>query len=46
MDINWQEKFENKLGLNESDYNKILLTINNEENKDNFNFHCIIKYFK
>ena len=41
MDINWQEKFENKLGLNESDYNKILLTINNEENKDNFNFHCI-----
>ena len=41
MNINWEEKFENKLGLNESDYNKILSTINNEENKDNFNFKCI-----
>ena len=41
MNINWEEKFENKLGLNESDYNKILSTIKNEENKDNFNFKCI-----
>ena len=39
--INWEEKFENKLGLDESDYNKILSTINNEENKDNHNFKCI-----
>ena len=39
--INWEEKFENKLGLNENDYNKILLTINNEENQDNNNFKCI-----
>ena len=41
MNINWEEKFENKLGLNESDYNKILSKINNEENKDNFYFKCI-----
>ena len=41
MIINWEEKFENKLGLDESDYNKILSTINNEENKDNHNFKCI-----
>ena len=41
MSINWEEKFENKLGLNESDYNKVLSTINNEENKDNYNFKCI-----
>ena len=41
MVINWEEKFENKLGLNESDYNKILSTINNEENKDNYYFKCI-----
>ena len=39
--INWEEKFENKLGLNENDYNKILLSINNEENQDNNNFKCI-----
>ena len=39
--INWEEKFENKLGLNENDYNKILSTINNEENKDNYYFKCI-----
>ena len=39
--INWEEKFENKIGLNESDYNKILSTINNEENKDNYYFKCI-----
>ena len=30
MLINWEEKFENKLGLNESDNNKILSTIINE----------------
>ena len=41
MNINWEEKFENKLGLNESDYNKILSKINNEENKDNHYFKCI-----
>ena len=41
MNINWEEKFENKLGLDESDYNKILSTINNEENKDNYYFKCI-----
>ena len=41
MNINWEEKFENKLGLNESDYNKIISKINNEENKDNFYFKCI-----
>ena len=41
MNINWEEKFENKLGLNESDYNKILSKINDEENKDNFYFKCI-----
>ena len=41
MHINREEKYENKLGLNESDYNKILSKINNEENKDNFYFKCI-----
>ena len=41
MIINWEEKFENKFWLNESDYNKILSTIINEENKDNHNFKCI-----
>ena len=41
MNINWEEKFENKLGLNESDYNKIKSKINNEENKENFYFKCI-----
>ena len=39
--INWEEKFENKLGLNEGDYNKILSTLDNDENKDNDNFHYI-----
>ena len=39
MIINWEEKFENKLGLNESDYNKNLSTINKEENKDNYNLN-------
>ena len=40
MSINWEEKFENKLGLNESDYNKILSTINNIENTESFK--CIL----
>ena len=39
--INWEAKFENKLGLNENDYNKILSTIINNENKENHNFKCI-----
>ena len=37
--INWEEKFDNKLGLSEYDYNKILSTINNKENE--FNNKCI-----
>ena len=36
ISFNWEEKFENKLGLNESDYNKILSTINNKENTEMF----------
>ena len=35
ISINWEEKFENKLGLNENDYNNILSTINNEKNNEN-----------
>ena len=31
--LNWEEKFENKLNITEKDYNNILSTINNEENK-------------
>ena len=31
--LNWEEKFENKLNITEKDYHNILSTINNEENK-------------
>ena len=42
--INWEEKFVNKLGLNENDYIKILSTINNISSKeDNENNKYIIK---
>lgn len=32
--LNWESKFENKLGLTENDYNEILKRINDEENKE------------
>ena len=44
MKINWEEKFENKLGLNENDYNNILSTINNILSKDIYKFN--INYLK
>ena len=32
--LNWENKFQNKLNLTENNYNTILKTINNEENKN------------
>ena len=32
--LNWESKFENKLGLTENDYNEILKRINDEENEE------------